>query len=198
MTRPTPTPTLPADPTRRTGPDEGRQRSRLPAGLWPLGAVVFRMLPKPLYKARASLLRLFGAQLDPTARVRSDVRIDRPWNLSMGRKSSLGDAVEVWAHAPVTIGARCTISQYCRLAAFREDDASPAGPTHPTPLTIGDDVWIAAGSYVAGGRAIPDGVLVGARSVIDDRAGGRLEPWTIASGDPARSRRPRPFQGRPE
>lgn len=194
MTPPAP----PADPTRRLGKDDGRHRSRLPASLWPLGSVVFRLLPKPLYKARTSLLRLFGAQLDPTVRVRPDVRIDRPWNLSMGRKSSLGDAVEVWAHAPITIGARSTISQYSRLAAFREDDLSPAGPTHPMPLTIGSDVWIAAGSYVAGGQVIPDGVLVGARSVIDDRAGGHLEPWSIASGDPARSRRPRPFRGRPQ
>lgn len=188
---------MPADPTAMAAPDEGRSRSRAPAGLWPVGALVFRLTPKPLYKARLALLGLFGARLHPTARIRPDVRIDRPWNLSMGRKSSLGDGVVVWAHAPVTIGARCTISQYTRLAAFREDDAAPAGPTRPAALTIGDDVWIAAESYVAGGQTVPDGVLVGARSVIDAAHGGRLEPWTIASGDPAVSRRERPFAGRP-
>ncbi|MCC5822906.1 MAG: hypothetical protein LAT64_04725 [Phycisphaerales bacterium] len=187
---------MPADPTAMAGPDEGRARSRLPIGLWTLGALAFRLTPKPLYKARAVLLRWFGARLDPTVRIRPDVRIDRPWNLSMGRKSSLGDGVVVWAHAPITIGARCTISQYTRLAAFREDETHPAGPTCPAPLTIGDDVWIAAESYVAGGQTIPDGVLVGARSVIDARRGGRLDPWTIGSGDPAVSRRERPFQGR--
>lgn len=190
-------PMMPVDPTRRAGRDESRSRSLLPAWLWPLGSLMFRLTPKPLYKARVLLLRVFGARLDATVRIRPDVRIDRPWNLSMGRKSSLGDAVVIWAHAPLSIGARCTISQYCRLAAFRENEHAPAGPTSPAPLTIGDDVWIAAESYVAGGQTVPDGTLVGARSVIDSHAGGRLEPWTIASGDPAVSRRQRPFQGRP-
>lgn len=185
----------PVDPTVLSTPDPGRARSRLPAWLWPtLGAGLFRLTPKPLYKPRVKILNLFGARLDPTVRIRSDVRIDRPWNLTMGRKSSLGDAVCVWAHAPVTIGARCTISQYCRVAAFRDDPSDPAGPTHPAAVTIGDDVWIAAGSYIAGGQRVPDGVLVGARSVIDTPD--PLDPWTIASGDPAVSRRPRPFQGR--
>lgn len=187
---------VPVDPTAMGAPDEGRSRSRVPAGLWAVGALAFRLTPKPLYKARAGLLRLFGARLDPTVRIRPDVRIDRPWNLSMGRKSSLGDGVVVWAHAPVTIGARCTISQYTRLAAFQVDADAPGGPTRPAPLTIGDDVWIAAESYVAGGQTVPDGVLVGARSVIDAAHGGRLDPWTIASGDPAVSRRDRPFTGR--
>lgn len=183
----------PADPTRLDAEDPGRSRSRLPAALWAFpGAMLFRLSPKPLYKARVRLLNLFGARLHPTARVRPDVSIDRPWNLSMGRKSSLGDGVVVWAHAPVTIGARCTISQYCRLAAFREPVGDPGAATSPAPLTIGDDVWIAAESYVAGGQTIPDGVLAGARSVID----GPLEPWTICAGEPAASRRPRPFKGR--
>jgi putative colanic acid biosynthesis acetyltransferase WcaF len=192
----TSSPVLPADPTVPLGPDEGRQHSRLPGGLWPLGSLVFRLTPKPLYRVRVLLLRSFGARIDTTVRIRPDVRIDRPWNLTMGRKSSLGDAVVVWAHAPIRIGARCTISQYCRLAAFQDNLHAPAGPTRSASLTIGDDVWIATETYVAGGQIIPDGVLIGARSVIDGRTGARLEPWTIASGDPAVSKRQRPFQGR--
>jgi putative colanic acid biosynthesis acetyltransferase WcaF len=190
-------PLVPADPTRPHGPDEERRHSRIPAGLWPLGSLIFRLTPKPLYRVRVLLLQSFGAKIDPTVRIRPDVRIDRPWNLTMGRKSSLGDAVVVWAHAPIRIGARCTISQYSRLAAFQDDLLAPAGPTTPAALTIGDDVWIATETYVAGGQIIPDGVLIGARSVIDGRTGARLEPWTIASGDPAVSKRQRPFQGRP-
>lgn len=183
----------PADPTVLAAADPGRDRSRLPAALWSFpGQLLFRLSPKPLYKLRVRLLNLFGARIDATVRIRPDVSIDRPWNLSMGRKSSLGDGVVVWAHAPVTIGARGTISQYCRLAAFLQSPEHPAAPTVPAPLTIGDDVWIAAESYVAGAQSIPDGVLVGARSVID----GPLDPWTICAGEPAISRRPRPFKGR--
>lgn len=174
-------------------PDAGRARSTLPAWLWPiLGRPLFRLSPKPLYRARAVLLRWFGAEIDPSAGLRPDVRIDRPWNVSIGRKVLIGDGVVIWAHAPVTIGARSTISQRCRLAAFRPDPEHPAGATIPAPLSIGDDVWIAAESYVAGGNTVPDGVMVGARSVID----GPLAPWTICTGEPAVSRRPRPFKGR--
>lgn len=145
------------------------------------------MIPSPAYKTRRFILVLFGAQLDPTARVRGGVRISAPWNLRMGRKSSIGEGATVWAHAPISIGARSVVSQYCFIHC-----AKRVGPEeHPYPIEIGDDVWIAAESVITGDARVPNGVLVGARSLVRDP----IDSWTIATGHPAKSRRERPYRG---
>lgn len=156
--------------------------------LWLLvSRTVYHLIPSPAYKIRRFILVLFGAKLDPTSRVRGEVRISAPWNLRMGRKSSIGEGATIWAHAPVTIGARSVISQYC----FVHCASRHAGCEQPDPIEIGDDVWIAAESVIVGGVRVPNGVLVGARSVVRDS----IDRWTIATGHPARSRRERPYQG---
>ena len=160
--------------------------------LWPLvQATLFRFSFHNWYKFRNGLLRAFGAKIDPTVRIRPTCTIHRPRHLSMGRKSALGDDVTIFAHAPVSIGARVVVSQYCQINAYMHDPQRLDAPVSPAPVSIGDDAWVAADSVVQGPIDMPAGVLVGARSVI--RAA--LEPWSIASGDPARSRRPRPYVG---
>lgn len=168
-------------------PYQRRDRG-LRESVWRLVSLtIFRLLPSPAYRARRALLVAFGAKLDPTSRVRGGVRISAPWNLTMGRKSSIGEGATVWAHAPVRIGARSVISQYCFLQCSKRVGEQEA----PEPISIGDDVWVAAESVIVGGARVPNGVLVGARSLVRDH----LEPWTIATGHPARSRRERPYQG---
>jgi len=107
----------------------------------------------------------------------------------MARKSALGDGVVIFAAGPVSIGQRSVISQYVIIAAA---SGLAGGDACADPVTIGDDCWIAAESFVPGGTTVPDGVVVGARSVLS----GALEAWTIASGDPAVSRRGREYMER--
>ena len=152
---------------------------------------LYKLIPSPAYKLRRGVLQLFGAQLDPTSRVRGGVVISAPWNLTIGRKSSIGEGAIIWAHAPIKIGARSVISQYCFVSSARWIDDDPTKPEKPAELTIGDDVWIATESVVIGGQSIPNGVLVGARSTVWDT----IDPWTIATGHPAKSRRERPYKG---
>ena len=160
--------------------------------LWPLvQATLFRFSFHNWYKFRNALLRAFGAKIDSTVRIRPSCTIPRPRHLSMGRKSALGDDVTIFAHAPVSIGARVVVSQYCQINAYTHNPAKLDAPVSPAPVSIGDDAGVAADSVVQGPIDMPAGVLVGARSVIR----GALEPWSIASGDPARSRRPRPYVG---
>lgn len=182
----------PAHP-HRVEPSSGAERRR--AALWGLvQSTLFGCSFHNAYKWRNFLLRWFGATIDATVRIRPNCRIDHPWHLTMGRKSALGDAVRIYAGAPVTIGERSVISQYVIIAASRGE---PGREQVGAAVTIGDDAWIAAESFVPGGSVVPDGVVVGARSVLgepDEVA--PLEAWTIASGDPAKSRRERAYQGR--
>lgn len=166
-----------------------------------LRGVLWRCIGAPLvchsfhnwYGFRRRLLGLFGAHLDPTARIRPGLRIDRPWNLTMARKASIGDACTLWAEAPIALGERSVVSQYSILSTWAVDADASAGPTRRVePVEIGADAWVATECLVGAGSRVPPGVVVGARSTV--RADG-LEPWTVASGDPARSRAPRPWKG---
>ena len=156
--------------------------------LWRMvSSTIYRLVPSPAYKVRRAILVAFGAELDATSRVRGGVRISAPWNLKMGRKSSIGEGATIWSHAPITIGSRSVISQYCFVHCAMRDGTQE----HPEPIVIGDDVWIAAESVIVGGARVPNGVLVGARSFIREA----IDTWTIATGHPAKSRRERPYQG---
>jgi putative colanic acid biosynthesis acetyltransferase WcaF len=167
--------------------DPARPGGDSPLRLWlwrVVQASLFRYSFHNSYGFRCRLLRLFGATLAAEVRIRPTVRIDCPWRLTIGRKSSLGDGCVVWAHAPVAIGERSVCSQFTMLSTWEVDAERPDRVAPPRPIHIGDDVWIAAECMVAAGVTVPPGVVVGARSVVREP----LEPWTIATGDPARSR----------
>jgi len=164
------------------------------AALWRVvGALVMPIIPSPAYGVRRRVLAFFGATLDPHARIRGGVRISHPWNLTMGRKSSIGEGAWVYNPQPLTIGARTVLSQYCLISCAARDGDPRSADQHPAPITIGNDVWIAAECVVEGGVRVPNGVLVGARALVN--ADSTLEPWTIATGHPARSVRERPYRG---
>ena len=166
--------------------------STLRSFLWGVcSRTLFRLIPSPAYRTRRRVLQLFGAKLCSTSRIRGGVDIWAPWNLTMERKSLIGEGAVIWAHAPITIGARTVISQYCFVSSARWRANDPHQAEEPAALIFGEDVWVATESIVLGGQTIPNGVLIGARSTVYDH----LEPWTIAVGHPAKSRRDRPYTG---
>lgn len=161
----------------------------LRALLWrTIGAPLLRLSPQPLYRARVILLRLFGARLHSSTRVRSTARIQRPWNLSAGQRTMIGDHAALIGPERINIGARCTVSQLCALVTRAH---TPDRAQRSAPITIEDDCWIAADTLVMPGAIVRRGALVGARSMID----GELPEWRICAGEPARPRAPRVLRG---
>jgi maltose O-acetyltransferase len=69
-------------------------------------------------------------------------------------------------------------------AAEREPGRSPYR-THARPITIGDDVWIGAGTLVFPGVTIGDGVTIGAGSLVTSD----IPSHTLAYGQPCRVQR---------
>jgi maltose O-acetyltransferase len=69
-------------------------------------------------------------------------------------------------------------------AAERKDGRSPYR-THARPITIGDDVWIGAGTIVFPGVTIGDGSTIGAGSLVTTD----IPPHSLAFGQPCRVRR---------
>jgi len=99
----------------------------------------------------------------------------------MGRNSCLGDGAIVYCLGKVVIGNRVSISQYAHLCAGTHDFNDKDMPLLRPPITVEDDAWLAADSFVGPNVTVGEGAILGARAV----AMRDLDPWTIYSGNPA-------------
>ncbi len=140
------------------------------------------------YGYRRWVLRLFGARIGRECVIRPSVEVYIPWNLEMGDISALGDGAIVYNLGPVKIGKRVTVSQYAHLCAGSHDFTRRDMPLLRPPITIGDDCWIAADSFIGPGVKVGEGTIVGARASLFSDA----EPWSIYVGNPARKLKDRP------
>ena len=157
--------------------------------LWALvQASLFRTSFHSWYGWRRALLAAFGARLDPVVRIRRTVRVECPWNLSVGHDSAIGDGVTLYCLGQISIGSRVTVSQGAHLCAGTHDYVRRAMPLVRPPIEIGDDAWICADAFVGPRVTVGAGAILGARSV----AMNSLDPWTIYAGNPAVAVRPRP------
>jgi putative colanic acid biosynthesis acetyltransferase WcaF len=164
-------------------------REKLGRVLWALvQSTAFGLSFHSWYGWRRWLLGAFGARLDAVVRIRRTVRIECPWNLSVGHDSAIGDRVTLYCLGPVRIGARVTISQGAHLCAGTHDFTRRAMPLERPPIEVGDDAWICADAFVGPGVSVGAGAILGARGV----AMRSLDPWMIYGGNPAVAVRPRP------
>ena len=157
-----------------------------------LGQWICRFSFHNWYALRCTVLRICGAKLHPTVKIRASVRIDRPWNLRMGKLSAVGDHAKLLCRSRIEVGPYCTISQYNKVFTQAEDPLDPHRRIYTAPIHIGKDAWLAADVTVLPGVTVGEGVVVGARGFVDRE----LPPWTICTGEPAKPRRERPMLDR--
>lgn len=149
--------------------------------LWGLAAPLFHFSPRPCFKWRRNLLCLFGAQVGEGAHVYPSARIYLPWNLSLGKESSIGEWVLIYNLGHVTIGDQATISHRAHLCAGSHDYSDPSLPLLRLPIQIGCQAWVCADAFIGPGRKVGDGAIVGAASVVVED----VLPWQIVAGNPA-------------
>ncbi len=164
------------------------RREKVLRMLWAIvQATLFRCSFHTWNRWRVMLLNAFGAKVHPTCIIRRTVRVECPWNLTMGRNSCLGDRAIAYCLGPVTLGDRATVSQHAHLCAGTHDYNRPDLPLIRPPITIGNDAWVAADAFVGPGVTVGEGAILGARGC----AFGDLQPWTIYGGNPAKPIKPR-------
>lgn len=185
----------PADAARHVSAYSTGEKAR--RMLWAcVQATLFRCSFHTWNRWRIGLLNAFGARVERSCIIRRTVRVECPWNLSMGAHSCLGDRVIAYCLGPVSLGRRVSVSQHAHLCAGSHDYTKPDLPLTRPPITIEDDAWIAADAFVGPGVTVRAGAILGARGV----AMRDLDAWTIYSGNPAAAVRPRPrlrYEGAP-
>jgi putative colanic acid biosynthesis acetyltransferase WcaF len=179
------TDTVPAAAMRQSVHSLSNRLTRL---AWTVvSAVLFRHSPRSFHRWRNLLLRLFGARMHPSARVYPKAIVWCPANLVMEANTCIGESVDCYNVATITLEEFATVSQYTYLCGATHDADDPVFPLVPAPITIKKRAWVAADVFVGPGVTIGEGTVVGARSsVFKD-----LPDWQVCVGSPARPVRAR-------
>ena len=169
------------------GPSFSRRHRLYRAVFGVVWALLAAWTPPPLFGWRRVILRAFGANISPTARVYGSTRIWFPAYLEMADYSVLGRRVNCYAMDRITLGRHAVVSQDAELCAGKHLVDDPRNRLVTRPISIGPTAWIAAGAFVGPGVEIGEGAVLGARGV----AMSNLKPWTIYAGNPAQILRKR-------
>jgi acetyltransferase-like isoleucine patch superfamily enzyme/glycosyltransferase involved in cell wall biosynthesis len=142
-------------------------REKLGRAIWMLiGKPIFRVSFHNWYGFRAGVLRLFGARVGKGVAIRPTANIEVPWMVEIQDDASIGDFAIIYSLGKVTIGKRSIISQYSHLCAGTHDYNDHTFKLIRLPVTIGDDVWLGADTFIGPGVNIGDLCVVGARSSV--------------------------------
>ena len=142
---------------------------------------------------RASLLKLFGADIGSNVRIH-EIQL---FNLSQGlRNLHVGDGVYIGIgckfdlEGAVVIGKRTSISTGVTILTH-EDAGTRQGsrlsglfPLRVEPTTVGSDCWVGANSTILCGVTIDDCVVIGAGSVVTND----FQSKVVVAGVPASQR----------
>lgn len=128
------------------------------------------------------MLRAFGAKISMSASIHPCAKIDFPWRLTMGDRSSLGKKAWAYCLNDITVGDNSCIGDDVYLLTGSHDITSPNFQLVTKPITIGDGVWVATGSTILPGITLGDMTVVGASSVVVKST----EDNDVIGGNPAK------------
>lgn len=133
---------------------------------WTVQATLFRGSPQFAYRYRAALLRLFGAKVGKKVVIRPSATITYPWKVEIGDYAWIGDDTVLYSLGDISIGAHAVVSQRSYLCAGDHDYRAPDFKIRGQQITIGEQCWLAADTFVAPGVSIGAGSVIGARSSV--------------------------------
>lgn len=156
--------------------------------LWQLVWLVFcRWTPKPLNPWRLVWLRLFGARLSGRPFVHQSARIEVPWNLIMHDRACLGERACAYSLGVIELMGRSTVAQESYLCTGTHEFENPDLPLKTAKITVGEDAFLGARSFVLPGVSIGQGAVIGACSVVTKD----MPAWTYCYGSPCKPVKPR-------
>ncbi|HLH56610.1 MAG TPA: putative colanic acid biosynthesis acetyltransferase [Verrucomicrobiae bacterium] len=156
-------------------------RETLLRAFWVIGAVLFRISPRPCFGWRRWLLRRFGAAIGREVHLDPTCRISMPWNLAVGDWTAIGEDVLIYNLGRIEIGERVTISHKAHLCAGTHNYRCEDFPLLKPPIEVGDLSWICSSAFIGPGVRIGIGAVVGAAAVVTRD----ISAWSVVAGNPA-------------
>jgi putative colanic acid biosynthesis acetyltransferase WcaF len=160
-----------------------RGRSAFVVQIWRVvQCSIFRLSPRKADPWRVFLLKLFGAKIGRGVLIRPSARVEYPWKLEIGDSSWIGERAYIYNLGSIKIGKNSVVSQESYICSGSHDYKDPLFPLRNDIIQIGDEVWIAARSFICPGVNIGNGSVIGACSCVTKN----VEPGMIYGGNPAR------------
>ena len=131
---------------------------------------------------RKFILRIFGAKIGKGGKLKINIKISEPWNLSIGDHCWIGENVWIDNLASVSIGNRVCISQGVYLCTGNHNYKKDLFNLILKKIVIEDDCWIAAKSIIAPGSILKRGAVACIGSLVS----GILQQDGIYKGNPAK------------
>ena len=136
--------------------------------------------------ARAQLLHALLGSLGEGSVILPRFQCDYGTYISIGARCFLNYDAVLLDCAPITIGDDVSIGPRTQLLTahhpIADHDARRQGWELASPITIGNNVWLAAGVIVCPGVTIGDNSVVGAGAVVTKD----VPPHVVAAGNPCR------------
>lgn len=153
----------------------------------------FNSLPPSQKEERREIIRgLFGS-VGENFIINPPFHCDFGFNIRVGENFIGNFNLTILDEADVTIGDNVFIgpnTSLCTIIHALEPAERNRGTMRALPVTVGDNVWIAANVVVLPGVTIGEGAVIGAGSVVTKD----VPPFTLVAGNPARPIRPIPRQ----
>ena len=131
---------------------------------------------------RKFILRIFGAKIGKGGKIKTNIKISEPWNLSIGENCWIGENVWIDNLDLVEIGNRVCISQGVYLCTGNHNYKKDLFDLILKKIVIEDDCWIAAKSIIAPGAVLKRGSVTSLGTVVS----GILQEDGIYKGNPAK------------
>jgi putative colanic acid biosynthesis acetyltransferase WcaF len=144
--------------------------------------VFFSYSPRLFYSWRNLVLRIMGARLGTNVKIYPSARIMYPWLLEIKDNTTISWGVIIYNLGLIKIGSGTMISQYAHLCGGTHDYTSGEFELLRSGLKVGNNVWIAADSFIGPGVTVHDGSIVAARAVVTKD----VETGTIVGGNPSK------------
>jgi len=134
-------------------------------------------------RVRELLSQLTGSTVDESVTLFPPFTSDFGKNIRLGRRVFINAGCRFQDQGGITIGDDCLIGHNAVIATLQHDIApSRRGDLIPSPVVIGNNVWLGANVTVLPGVTIGDDAVVGAGSVVTKDVPAR----TVVVGSPAR------------
>jgi putative colanic acid biosynthesis acetyltransferase WcaF len=116
-------------------------------------------------RARAAVLRIWGAKMGNKVQIRRGVQVHFPWNLEIGDDCWIGENVWFINHEKVVIGSNVCISQRSIICSGGHDYRSASLEFAHAPVEIKDGAWICLDAKILPGVKVGESSVVSAGEI---------------------------------
>lgn len=120
----------------------------------------------PSWCIRKALYRLCGMKIGHYSRVMMKTIVTHPWKISIGDNTTVNEHCYLDGRGGLDIGDNVNIALYSMLITGTHDHRSTHFDYYSEPISIADNVWIAARAMILNGSVLEPNCLICAGAVV--------------------------------